>query len=80
MTNELVKADGVITITVDLEYAKLLMTGIRRLHKTWLASLSEEEASAPRDNDIHAASVLPNHIARALHDLRAKVEDVKVEW
>ncbi|MEU7905860.1 hypothetical protein [Actinoplanes sp. NPDC049118] len=76
--DDLVSADAVVTLTLDRATAIKVINGIRRFHDGWLKSLSEEEASRPLEDDARVTRHLPNHLARALGDLRDSLEDVKV--
>ena len=79
MDMEFVRADATVTITLDVGMALGIMAGIRRMDTAWVASLSEEGANRKVDPDIHATRILPNHIARALQDLRGTLDAAKVK-
>jgi hypothetical protein len=76
--DEFARADAVVTLTLDRATAINLIKGIRRFHDAWLKSLSEDEVGRPLEDDVRVTRHLPNHLARALGDLRDSLEDIKV--
>lgn len=78
--DDYVRADATVTVTLDEDLAMLLMSGIRRMYIAWVDSLTKEEAERKIEPDIHAARNLPNHIARALRDLGAKVSAAEISF
>jgi hypothetical protein len=79
MDMDFVRAGATVTITLDADMALAIMAGIRRMDAGWVASLSEEEANQKVGPDIHAVRILPNHIARALQDLRGTLDTAKIK-
>ena len=78
--DDYVRANATVTVTLDAHLAMLLMSGIRRMYVAWVDSLTKEEAERKIEPDIHAARHLPNHIARALHELGDKVSNAEVTF
>lgn len=79
MDFEFVKAGGTVTITLDVDMAMLVMSGIRKMDAGWLKSLTDEEKMSKEEPDIHAVRILPNHIARALQKLTEQISTAKIK-